>query len=112
MDALELVSVVKRLGEGECPICRNKLTYLSGEIHEGTLEKNGMSSYDKLVHEVHRVYCKKCGYSQKAIQIGLKLIPIDRIVETDINWDKKYLEDNTLIFGEKGKNPFYKKDKE
>lgn len=112
MDSLELVSVVKRLGEGECPICKGKLQYLSGEIHEGTLEKNGMSLNDNLIHESHIVYCKKCGYSQKAIQIGLKLIPIDRIPKTDINWDKKYLEENTLIFGKEGENPFYKKGKE
>lgn len=112
MDAFKLVSAVKKLGEGECPICNSKLHYLSGEMHTGILNKNGMSSYDSLITERHMVYCEKCKYYQKAIQIGLKFIPIDRIPETDINWDKKYLEENTLIFGEKGKNPFLKEDKE
>ena len=112
MDYLELQSVVKRLGEGECPSCGNKLEYMSIELHAGTLDKNGMSSYDTILQERYTVYCKKCGYKQDAIQIGLKMIPVDRIVETDINWDKKYLEENTLVFGEEGKNPFYKEDKE
>lgn len=111
IDSLQLVSVVKRLGEGICPVCGNKLNYLSGEIHEGTLEKNGMSASDNLIKEMHTVYCKRCGYSQNAIQIGLKLVPVDRIVETDINWDRKYLEDNTLVFCDKLENPFTK-DKE
>lgn len=112
MDHLELKSVVKRLGEGECPCCGNRLSYVTQEMHTGNLYKNGMSSSDNLIKEQYTVYCKKCQYIQKAVQIGLKLIPVDRILETDINWDKKYLEENTLVFGEEGKNPFYKKDKE
>lgn len=112
MDSLELRSVVKRLYEGQCPHCYNKLNYMSGEIRIGILEKNGMPSDDNILKERHVVYCKKCGYIMKAVQIGLKLIPIDRIVETDINWDRKYLEENTLVFGEEGKNPFSKIDKE
>ena len=111
MDCLELQSIVKRLNIGECPHCHNQLNYISTEIHGGKLEKNGMNNIEKFLIDRHEVYCERCGYKSKAIQIGLKLIPIDRIEETDINWDRKYLEENTLVFGEVGKNPF-KKDKE
>lgn len=111
MDLLELKSVVRRLYEGECPICLNKLSYISNECHGGKLENNGMSSKDEVIKENHYVYCEVCGYKTKAVQIGLKLIPIDRIDKNDINWDKKYLEENTLIWGKKGENPFDKKDK-
>ena len=97
---------------GECPCCHGQLCYFSNEVHGGRLEKNGMNNSSILLTENHQVYCKVCGYSSKAVQIGLKLIPVDRIVETDINWDKKYLEENTLVFGEQGKNPFNKEDKE
>lgn len=109
MDALQLVSVVKRLPEGICPKCFNKLNYISGIANIGLLEKNGMANTCNTISEKHIVYCNTCGYQSKAIQIGLKLIPIDRINETDINWDKKYLEENTLISCEEGKNPFNKR---
>lgn len=108
MDSLDLKSVVRKLGEGECPICHSKLHYVTMEMHTGSLDKNGMSFEDNIIREQYQVYCPICGYIKKATQIGLKLIPIDRIVETDINWDKKYLEENTLVFGQEGKNPFSK----
>lgn len=110
MDKLQVA--VTRLHDGECPICKNRLNYFSGEIYSGKLEKNAMSSENNLIEEKHIVYCNNCGYSKQAYQIGLKLIPIDRIDENDINWDKKYLEDNTIVWGKKGKNPFDIKDKD
>ena len=112
MDHLELQSAVKRLGIGECPCCYSSLFYFSNEVDGGKLEKNGMNESVHFLTERHEVYCKVCGYHSKAIRIGLKLIPVDRIVETDISWDKKYLEENTLVFGKQGKNPFKKEDKE
>lgn len=108
MNSLELICPVRRLGEGQCPCCYNKLHYLSNEVHMGTLEKNGMVDSDSIIEERYGVYCNKCGYYSRAIQIGLKIIPIDRIPKTDPNWDKKYLEENTLVYGEEGKNPFEK----
>lgn len=108
MDYSELISPVKRLGQGQCPCCNSKLHYLSNEAHMGLLDKNGMVSEDSILEERYGVYCKKCGYYSKAIQIGLRIIPVDRIPEIDPKWDKKYLEENTLVFGEKGKNPFKK----
>lgn len=111
MDSLELKPLVRRLNEGECPYCHNKLTFVSNECNTGVLEKNGMPEITELIDETHEVFCRICGYSSYAVQIGLRLIPIDRIYENDINWDKKYLVDNTLVYGEKGKNPF-NKDKE
>lgn len=112
MNSLELKSAVKRLYEGECPRCSNKLTYISYIGTAGELEKNGMAATCNTVQESHIVFCKTCGYESDAVQIGLKIIPEDRICAFDTNWDKKYLEDNTLIYGEKGKNPFNIKDKE
>lgn len=106
MDHLELKSIVQRLHEGECPICRSKLSYIANETHGGTLEKNGMSYKDEIIKENYYVYCETCGYESNAIQIGLKIIPIDRIDKYDIDWDKKYLESNTLIWGKDGENPF------
>lgn len=108
MDGLELKSVVKRLYEGECPCCSHKLSYVSNITHTGTLEKNGMAETTNLLKEDYVVYCEVCGYMKDAVQIGLKIIPEDRIFNYDINWDKKYLEDNTLVYGEEGKNPFSK----
>lgn len=112
MDALELVSPIKRLNDGECPVCGSKLHYDTLELTAGELDKNGSANSIKTILEKHIVYCQKCTYRCNAIQIGLKIIPTDRIVEFDPDWDKKYLEENTLVFGEKGKNPFYKKEKE
>ena len=112
MDALELVSAVERLGIGVCPICKSQLSYARGEFTTGTLDKNGMPSSSITIRENHMVYCKVCGYKAPAIQIGLKVIPVDRIVKFDIDWDKKYLEENTLVYGEKGKNPFNKEEKD
>ncbi len=112
MDALELVSVVDRLDNGVCPNCHSKLKYDTIELTTGYLENNGMAKSSETLIEKHVVYCPKCNYSSRAIQIGLKIIPEDRIVKFDPNWDKKYLEENTLVFGEKGKNPFLKKEKE
>jgi hypothetical protein len=112
MNSLELKSVVRRLHDGECPKCFNKLSYVSGMMHFGKLEKNGMPDVCNTVKENHVVFCDICGYSSEAEQIGLKLVPVDRIVEFDENWDVPYLEENTLIYGEKGKNPFDIKDKE
>lgn len=111
MDSLELKSVVKRLHNGECPICSNKLNYISCVTNIGYMDKNGMPSTCDTVLEKHLVFCNTCGYISDATQIGLKIIPIDRIYEFDSNWDKKYLEDNTLVYGEPGINPF-NKDKE
>lgn len=111
MDSLQTISPVVRLDNGKCPYCNNNLRYFHRESHTGILDNNGSSNTDELLYEKYMVYCERCKYQQKAIQIGLKIIPIDRIVETDRNWDKKYLEENTLVYGEKGKNPFIK-DKE
>lgn len=111
MNSIENKSIVKRLHEGQCPRCLGELTYMSQLLSVGDLEKNGMPSTCENIHEKHSVFCDRCGYYSPAVQIGLKLIPIDRIIEFDKNWDKKYLEDNTLIYGEKGVNPF-NKDKE
>lgn len=105
---LELKSIVKRLHDGQCPNCYNKLSYISNECHGGKLENNGMVAMDQIIKEKHYVYCEICGYKSEAIQIGLKLVPIDRIDENDINWDKKYLEDSILVWGEHGENPFDK----
>lgn len=112
MDYLENKSVVRRLHNGECPKCGGKLSFMSDVFTFGELEKNGMASSCETLKEQHGVFCRICKYQQEAIQIGLKLVPVDRICKFDINWDKQYLEDNTLIHGEEGKNPFYKKDKE
>ena len=112
MDALELVSVAERIKIGECPYCRSKLSYATAEISTGVLEKNGMANTCETVYERHTVMCKRCGYKSPAIQLGLRIIPKDRLIRTDIHWDEKYLEENTLVFGEKGKNPFYKKEKD
>lgn len=111
MDYLENKSAVRRLHNGECPHCFNKLSYISNIYTKGDLEKNGMTRTVDILKDGHYVWCKTCGYSQEAIQIGLKIIPKDRIYEHDIDWDVQYLESNTLINGEEGKNPFYKKDK-
>ena len=54
------------------------------------------------------VFCPKCGYTSKAVQVGLKIIPTNKINPYDKHWDKKYLEENTVIWGEKGVNPFNK----
>lgn len=110
MDALSLKSIVRKLNVGECPYCFSRLKYISSICTVGELEQNGMSANYKS-SDKHGVWCDRCGYKSSATEIGLKLIPIDRISEFDINWDKKYLEDNTLVYGEKGKNPF-NKDKE
>lgn len=112
MDALETKSVVRRLHNGECPRCGGQLSFMSDVFTFGELEKNGMAKTCEVLKDEHGVFCKTCKYKQEAIQIGLKLVPVDRIFEYDINWDVQYLEDNTLINGEEGKNPFYKKDKE
>ena len=112
MDLLEPKSIVRRLHNGECPICGGTLSYMSDALTAGDLEKNGMASTCETIKDEYVVFCRTCKYLQEAVQIGLKLIPTDRIFEYDINWDAKYLEDNTLINGEEGKNPFYKKDKE
>lgn len=111
MEYLENKSVVRRLHNGECPICGGRLSYMSDALTHGELEKNGMPSTCELVKDEHGVFCRTCKYTQEAIQIGLKLIPVDRIVEFDTNWDVPYLEDNTIINGEEGKNPFTR-DKE
>lgn len=112
MNDLENKSIVKRLHNGECPVCGGRLEYMSDALVHGELEKNGMPSTCETVADEHAVFCRVCKYHEYATQIGLKLIPIDRIVNFDPNWDKPYLEDNTLINGEEGKNPFYKEDKE
>ena len=112
MNYLENKSVVKRLHNGDCPVCGARLEYMSDALVHGELEKNGMPSTCETVADEHVVFCRVCKYREYAVQIGLKLIPEDRIVDFDPNWDKPYLEDNTLINGEKGKNPFYNKDKE
>ena len=106
MNALEFVNPVYRLGNGVCPHCGNHLQYFHNEVYTGILDSNGSSDTDILLQEKCTVYCERCNYKQKAIRIGLNIIPIDRIVETDRNWDKRYLEENTLVYGEKGKNPF------
>lgn len=111
MDSLKLKSVVRKLYDGVCPICLNKLSYISKEFYFGTLENNGMVAKTDIDTEKHVVYCNKCGYHSEAIRIGLKLIPIDRIDKSNINWDKKYLEENTIVWGKEGENPFIKKDK-
>lgn len=108
MNSLENKSVVERLHEGQCPRCLGKLIYMSQTVSVGDLEKNGMASTCENIREEHSVFCNRCDYYSPAIQIGLKLIPIDRIVEFDKNWDNKYIENNILIYGEKGKNPFKK----
>lgn len=112
MDALETKSVVRRLQLGECPHCLNKLSYMTNVLQVGTCEKNGMTETIDTYMENGVVFCNVCGYTSDAIQLGLKIVPEDRIIEFDTNWDKKYLEDNTLVYGEKGKNPFNIKDKE
>ncbi len=112
MDALKVVSAVTRLDNGICPHCHSVLSYDSLDVSTGELERNGMPKTNRCVLDKYVVYCKKCGYKSNAISIGLKIIPVDRIVDFDPDWDKKYLEENTLVFGEKGKNPFYKKEKE
>ena len=112
MDGLELRSVVKRLHNGQCPVCGSLLSFMGDVFTYGELEKNGMAKESNILKDEFMVYCKTCKYKQPAIQIGLKLVPTDRIFEYDINWDVPYLEDNTLIKGEEGKNPFYKEDKE
>lgn len=113
MDYLENRSVVRRLHNGECPICGGRLSYVSDALTFGDLEKNGMADTCEPLSDDHIVFCRTCKqYKQSAIQIGLKLIPCDRIIDFDPDWDLPYLEENTLVYGEKGKNPFYKKDKE
>lgn len=112
MDLLELKNPVRRLNDGECPKCGNRLHYMTGEFYEGILDRNAMASTINLIDEKYSVFCPICGYIQDAVHIGLKTIPIDRINKYDIDWDKKYIEENTLIYGEKGKNPFYKKEKD
>lgn len=112
MDYLTNKSVVRRLHNGECPICSGRLSYMSDTLVYGDLEPNGMASTCETVADEHVVFCRVCKYREYAEQIGLKLIPVDRIVDFDPNWDLQYLEENTLVYGEKGKNPFYKKDKE
>lgn len=109
---LENKSVVKRLHEGQCPVCLHNLAVIANIIDFGTLEKNGMVDVINFTKENFEVYCDICGYHSKAIQIGLRVIPIDRIVPFDTKWDEKYLEENTLVYGESGKNPFTNKDKE
>lgn len=111
MKYLETVPVVRRLHLGECPECGNKLTFIHISTNIGELNKNGMADSVRDPIEKIGVFCKRCSYSQKAIQIGLKIIPEDRIYKYDINWDKKYLEDNTLVNCIPGENPF-NKDKE
>lgn len=108
MDPLEIKCPVRRLYEGECPKCHNKLIYISNISTAGELEKNGMAANTDTIQENHMVFCKMCGYESEAVQVGLKIIPEDRIYQFDTEWDKKYLEDNTLVYGEKGKNPFNK----
>jgi len=112
MDSLQDKIVVRRLHPGECACCFGKLTYVSGLSNIGTLEKNGMAQTSEQLSETHVVWCERCGYTKDAVQIGLKIIPVDRIFEYDPKWDEKYLEQNTLVHGEAGKNPFDKKDKE
>lgn len=111
MNLLENIIPVRRLHEGECPCCFSKLGYVSNNYYIGVLDKNGMTNVTETLTDRHMVYCERCGYMKDAVQIGLKLIPVDRIPEYDINWDKKYLEENTLVNGQEGKNPF-NKDKE
>ena len=108
MDPLEVKSIVKRLHIGQCPCCHHNLAFIANAVDMGTLENNGM--VDQINYSTGRfvVYCDICGYKSNAVQIGLKLIPVDRIVEFDKNWDVPYLEENTLVYGEKGKNPFSK----
>lgn len=108
MDALELKPAVEKLHEGECPKCFNKLSYMSNNICIGELEKNGMAAICNTLRERYIVWCPVCGYHSPATQIGLKIIPTDRIIEFDSNWDVPYLEENTLVYGEEGKNPFNK----
>lgn len=103
---LELRSIVKRLKEGQCPRCLNRLSYITNDYHIGKLEDNGMIAMDIATIDRHYVYCDICGYSSKAIEIGIRLIPIDRIDKNDIEWDNKYLESNILINSKQGENPF------
>lgn len=112
MELQENKSIVKRLHNGQCPVCGSKLSFMSDVFSFGELEKNGMASTSEVLKDEHTVFCRTCKYYQEAVQIGLKLIPIDRIFKYDINWDVPYLEENTLINGEEGKNPFYKEEKE
>ena len=112
MNSLELKSIVKRLHTGQCPVCLSNLAFIANTCDMGTLEKNGMVDVINFSNGRFVVYCDTCGYKSNAVQLGLKLIPVDRIVEFDEKWDVPYLEDNTLIYGEKGKNPFNKEDKE
>lgn len=112
MNSLELKSIVKRLNIGQCPVCLSNLAFIANVCDMGTLEKNGMVDVINFSNGKYVVYCDICGYKSNAVQLGLKLIPVDRIVEFDKNWDVPYLEENTLVYGEKGKNPFDIKDKE
>lgn len=112
MNLLENKFIVERLHEGQCPNCLGKLTYMVNTLTVGYLEKNGMASTYQNINEQYDVFCDRCGYSSPAVQIGLKIIPIDRIYEFDSKWDEKYIEDNTLVYGEKNKNPFSNKEKD
>ena len=108
MNALECKSIVERLHNGQCPVCRHNLNFIANACDMGTLEKNGMVDEINYTNSRFVVYCDICGYISNAVQVGIKLVPVDRIVEFDKNWDVPYLEENTLIYGEKGKNPFNK----
>ena len=112
MDHLELKSAVRRLHKGECPICGNNLSYLLHDSITGKMEKNGMCKTSDIMQEKRTVYCEVCGYSNDAIQIGLTLIPVDRLSESDERWDEPYLSENVLIYGKTGENPFNKKGKD
>lgn len=112
MDYLNTKIAARRLHNGECPVCHGRLSFMSDALTYGDLEENGMASTCETVAEEHVVFCRTCKYRVWAVQVGLKLIPEDRIIDFDPNWDKQYLEDNTLVNGEAGKNPFYKEDKE
>lgn len=111
MDYLEPIRIVERLDTGKCPICQSNLNYTSIVHNTGELENNGMTRTVKTVREAYLVHCPTCNYITDAVQIGLKFVPTDRICKFDSNWDVPYLEDNTIVYGEIGKNPFLK-DKE
>ena len=104
----ENISPIKRLEDGVCPVCLSKLDYISNICNIGKLDNNGAPDTSRVLNEDHVVVCYNCGYQQDALQLGLRIIPIDRIVPFDKDWDKKYLEDNIIINGEPGKNPFIK----
>ena len=93
MDALELVSVVERLGIGVCPICKSQLSYARGEFTTGTLDKNGMPISSIIIRENHMVYCKVCGYKAPAIQIGLKEVVVAEKALLSKEPDKEKLEE-------------------